>query len=70
MKMPGCFPGLPSNAIIPPPVIERPHNRRLSIRSSMVMSGVIAALFTLVFLLDILTPLGLPVSVLYVVPLH
>lgn len=33
------------------------------------MSGVIAALFTAVFLLDVLTPLGLPVSVLYVVPL-
>lgn len=66
--MPGCFPGFSSNAIIPP-VIERPDNRRISIRSSMIMSGVIAALFTAVLLLDILTPLGLPISVLYVVPL-
>ena len=41
----------------------------MSIHSATMMSGVIALLFTAVFLLDILTPLGLPVSVLYVVPL-
>ena len=41
----------------------------MSIHSATMMSGVIAILFTAVFLSDILTPLGLPVSVLYVVPL-
>jgi hypothetical protein len=34
-----------------------------------MMSGVIALLFTAIFLLDVLTPLGLPISILYVVPL-
>ena len=63
------FPGLPSNAIISPHVIDKNDDRGVSIHSSTMMSGVIAALFTSVFLLDILTPLGLPVSVLYVVPL-
>ncbi len=69
MKMPEHFPGLPSNAIIPPHVINRSDNRRISIHSSTVMSAVIAALFTAVFLLDVFTPLGLPVPVLYIVPL-
>lgn len=33
------------------------------------MSSVIAVLFTAIFVFDVLTPLGLPVSVFYVVPL-
>jgi PAS domain S-box-containing protein len=41
----------------------------MPIHRATIMSGVIAILFTAVFLLDVLTPLGLPVSVLYVVPL-
>ena len=69
MTMPGRFSGLPSNAIVPPHVFDRSDNRRIAIHNSTVMSGVIAALFAAVFLLDILTPLGLPLSVLYVVPL-
>jgi len=69
MKMPGRFPGLPTNAIIPPHVIDRSDDRRIPIYSSTVISGVIAALFAAVFLLDVLTPLGVSVPVLYIVPL-
>lgn len=69
MTMPGRFPGLPTNAIVPPDVFDRSDNRRIAIHSSTVMSGVIAFLFTAVFLLDVFTPEGLPVSILYIVPL-
>ncbi|HJR76107.1 MAG TPA: PAS domain S-box protein [Nitrospiraceae bacterium] len=41
----------------------------MSIQGVAMISGVIALLFTAVFLLDVLTPLGLPLSVFYVVPL-
>lgn len=69
MTMPGRFPGLPTNAIVPPDVFDRSDNRHIAIHNSTVMSGVIAALFAAVFLLDVFTPLGLPLSVLYIVPL-
>ncbi|MGE3977870.1 MAG: PAS domain S-box protein [Nitrospira sp.] len=69
MTMPGRFPGLPTNAIVPPDVFDRSDNRHIAIHNSTVMSGVIAALFAAIFLLDVFTPLGLPLSVLYIVPL-
>lgn len=41
----------------------------MSIHSTTMMISVIAALFTAVFLLDILGSLGLPLPVFYAVPL-